>query len=292
MSRLQEWWAEGHFIEVDGRRIFTRVTGTGPTLVFLHGFPTSSHDWAEVIADLSADFRCVTFDHLGYGASDKPPDADYSSIVQTDRALNILQSLGVTGATVIGHDLGGILLQQFLHRALHGQGASLEIEQAIFSNSSVYPKLYRPTSTQLALVDPAQGKLLARKITRDTLAASMMRIFPAHPPTSDRIDDLWAAISRNDGQHLWPDQLIYMKERADLGEGWVDAMRRTNKPLGFIYGLADPISGEHILNEVETDLPDARCIGLAGLGHYPQIESAQEFSAALRALLQQTARVT
>jgi len=292
MSRLQEWWAEGHFIKVDGRRIFTHVTGAGPTLVFLHGFPTSSHDWAEVIADLSAGFRCVTFDHLGYGASDKPHDADYSSIVQTDRALNILQSLGVTRATVIGHDLGGILLQQFLHRALHGQVPSLEIEQAIFSNSSVYPKLYRPTPTQLALVDPAQGKLLATKVTRDTLAASMMTIFPTNPPTSDRIDDLWAAISRNDGQHLWPAQLIYMKERADLGEGWVDAMRRTNKPLGFIYGLADPISGEHILNEVETGLPDAQRIGLAGLGHYPQIESAQEFNAALRALLQQAARVT
>lgn len=290
MSRLREWWADGHSIQIGGHEMFTRVTGTGPTLVFLHGFPTSSHDWADVIADLSGDFRCVTFDHLGYGASDKPVDADYSSILQTDRALKILRSLDVTKATVIGHDLGGILLQQILHRALNGQ-TSLEIEQAIFSNSSVYPRLYRPTPTQLALVDPAQGKLLARKITRDTLAASMTTIFPTHPPTSDRIDDLWAAISRNDGQHLWPDQLVYMKERADLGEGWIDAMRRTNTPLGFIYGLADPISGEPILNEVGTDLPAARRVGLAGLGHYPQIESAQEFSAALRGVLQQAAHV-
>jgi pimeloyl-ACP methyl ester carboxylesterase len=290
MSRLREWWAEGLFIEVEGHQIFTRVRGAGPTLVFLHGFPTSSHDWAEVIADFAADFRCVTFDYLGYGASDKPQNTDYSSILQTDRALMILRSLGVTKATVIAHDLGGILLQQLLHRAQHGE-ASLEIEQAIFANSSVYPKLYRPTPTQLALVDPAKGKLLARQITQASLAALLTAMFPAHPPTSDRIDDLWAAISRNDGQHLWPEQLVYMAERAALGEAWVDAMRQTKTTLGFIYGLADPISGAHIIAEAEADLPDARCIGLAGLGHYPQIESAQEFSAALRQLLGQNARV-
>ncbi|KIZ40385.1 MULTISPECIES: alpha/beta hydrolase [Rhodopseudomonas] len=287
MIRLQEWWADGNFIDLEGHRIFTQVRGAGPTLVFLHGFPTSSHDWAEVIADLAHDFRCVTFDHLGYGASDKPQNANYSSIVQTDRALKILRSLDVYKATVIGHDLGGILLQQLLHRGLYGQ-ASLEIEQAIFSNSSVYAELYRPTPTQLALVDQAHGKLLARQITRETLAASLPALFPARPPTADRIDDMWKAISRKEGQHLWPEQLIYMAERAELGASWVAAMRQTSTPIGFIYGLADPISGAHILAHAETDLPAARRVGLAGLGHYPQVESAPEFSAALRTLLHQS----
>ncbi len=291
MIRLQDWWADGHFIEVEGHRIFTQIRGTGPTLVFLHGFPTSSHDWADVIADLAVDFRCVTFDYLDYGASDKTEGANYSSIVQTDRALNILRTLGISKATVIGHDLGGILLQQLLHRAAHGQ-TSLEIEQAIFSNSSVYPKLYRPTPTQEALVDPARGKLLARQITQTTLAALLPTMFPTHPPTSERIDDWWAAISRNDGQHLWPDQLVYMAERAELGEIWLDTMRRTKTPPGFIYGVADTISGEQIIAQAETDLPGARCIRLAGLGHYPQIESASDYSAALRTMLQQTARVS
>jgi pimeloyl-ACP methyl ester carboxylesterase len=284
MIRLREWWSDGHFIEVEGYRIFTQVKGAGPTLVFLHGFPTSSYDWVDVIADLAPDFRCVTFDYLGYGTSDKPQEVDYSSIVQTGRALNILRSLGIAKATIIGHDLGGILLQQLLHRALHGR-TDLEIEQAIFSNSSVYPKLYRPTPTQSALVDPVRGKLLARQITQTTLAASLSAMFPTHPPTSERIDDWWAAISRNDGQHLWPNQLVYMAERAELGESWLDAMRRTTTPLGFIYGVGDPISGEQIVAQAETDLPGARCIRLAGLGHYPQIESASDYGAALRTML-------
>ena len=285
MIRIQDWWASGDFIALEGHRIFTRIRGNGPTLVFLHGFPTSSHDWADVIADLSADFRCVTFDYLGYGASDKPGDANYSSILQTDRALKILDSLGVSKATVIAHDLGGILLQQLLHGVRQGD-ARLRIEQAIFSNSSVYSRLYRPTPSQLALVDPVQGKGIARQISRTSLETLVAALFPTYPLSPDQIDDLWTAVSRNDGQHLWPEQLVYMAERAKLGDAWIDAMRQSLIPLGFIYGLADTISGAQILAEAEKDLPAARSIGHERHGHYPQLESPAEIVPALRRLLQ------
>lgn len=208
---------------------------------------------------------------------------------QTERALKTLRRLGVGRATIIGHDLGGILLQQLVQRTIEDP-ATLEIEHAVFSNSSVYAELYRPTLAQQALVDPVNGKLLARKITRATLEASLAPMFPKHPLQTSRIDDLWTAISLNNGQHLWPQQMIYMAERADLGATWIEAMHRTSMPLSFIYGLADPISGAQILSHAEIDLPFARCIGLSGLGHYPHIEAASEFSAALRLILPQAFR--
>jgi pimeloyl-ACP methyl ester carboxylesterase len=286
--RLQDWWAAGRFIPLEGDWIFTVVRGEGPTLVFLHGFPTSSHDWASVIADLSRDHRCVAFDYLGFGASDKPQRADYSSITQTNRALKLLQILDVPEATVIGHDLGGIVLQQLLHGTLRG-GVDLRIEQAVFVNSSVFSELYRPTPLQLALVDPVQGKTLARQVSRAALEASIATMFPAYPPAADLLDDMWAAISRDSGQHLWPEQLVYMAERADHGGAWVESMKQTPTPLGFVYGLADPISGAHILAHAEAELPRARCVALPGLGHYPHVESPSGFIAALRTLLPQRA---
>lgn len=284
MIRLVDWWAEGQFVDLDGHRIFTRVIGEGRPLVFLHGFPSSSHDWAPVIADLAADNRCVTFDYLGYGASDKPPSAGYSSIVQTDRALQILARLDVTEARVVAHDLGGIILQQILHRAALGS-ADVAIAQAIFANSSVFAELYRPTPTQLALADPAQGKALARQISRETLQASLTTLFPSQPPRPALLEDLWSAISREDGHHLWPEQLVYMAERAESGGAWVEAMRGASCPLGFIYGLADPISGKQILAEATLRLPGAQCVGLEGLGHYPQLEDPKAFIGALRDIL-------
>jgi pimeloyl-ACP methyl ester carboxylesterase len=289
MIRLEDWWSEGRFVPLDGHRIYTRDQGTGPTLVFLHGFPSSSHDWAPVISDLASDYRCVTFDYLGYGASDKPADADYSSIQQTTRALRVLESLGVEQARFVAHDLGGILLQQILYRAAEGT-ADIAIAQAVFANSSVFAELYRPTPMQLALVDPAQGKALARQISRETLLASLATLFPSHPPTAEVLEDLWTAISRGDGQHLWPEHLVYMAERAEQGGGWVDAMRSAGYPVGFIYGLADPISGEQILARAQHELPTARCVGLPGLGHYPQVEGPAAFTQALRDVLARPVR--
>ncbi len=284
MTRLKDWWAQGRRVAIDGQNFFVNDQGTGPCIVFLHGFPTSSHDWSDVTADLARDHRCVSFDYLGYGASDKPEDADYSSIEQTSRTVALLRHIGVDRAIIVSHDLGGILLQQLLHESSAG-ALDLIIEHAIFSNSSVYPDLYRPTPAQLALVDPAHGKLLARNINRTALEASLAAMFPEHPPDADRVDDFWAAISTNDGQLLWPEQLVYMAERAQSGGAWVEAMRRTQTPLGFIYGLSDEISGAQILSHAQTDLPSARCIGLPGLGHYPHVEAPAEFIGALREII-------
>ncbi|MGY3609743.1 MULTISPECIES: alpha/beta fold hydrolase [unclassified Bradyrhizobium] len=284
MTGLTEWWDSGSTIEVDGHAIFTRVEGSGPTVVFLHGFPTSSHDWAGVIIRLRDHYRCVTFDYLGYGASEKPTDADYSALIQTDRALAILAALGVTEADVVAHDLGGILLQDMLHRQLAGR-LELGLRQAIFMNSSVYAELYRPTPTQLALADPVQGPIISRSLSRATLEAAMATLFPSRRLAASELDDMWDAIRRADGQLLWPRHLVYMAERSRLSPQWEAALSQTGVKLGFVYGAADPISGSAILERASAKLPHARVTALAGLGHYPQLERPDEVADALTKLL-------
>ncbi|MDI4234101.1 alpha/beta hydrolase [Bradyrhizobium sp. Arg237L] len=284
MTRLAEWWSGGSTIEVDGHAIFTQVEGSGPTVVFLHGFPTSSHDWAGVIASLRDCYRCVTFDYLGYGASEKPTDADYSALLQTDRALAILASLGVTEADVVAHDLGGILLQDILHRQFGGR-LELGLRQAIFMNSSVYAGLYRPSPAQLALADPVQGPMIAQSISRTTLEDAMAPLFPSRQLAAPELDDMWDAIRRANGQLLWPQHLVYMAERSRLSRQWEATLSRTSIKLGFVYGAADPISGGAIIERASAELPNARVTALADLGHFPQLERPDEVADALAELL-------
>ncbi|MGO4712858.1 alpha/beta fold hydrolase [Bradyrhizobium sp. 2TAF24] len=284
MTRLLQWWESGSSLDIDGQRIFTRIEGTGPTVVFLHGFPTSSHDWAGVIARLRGRYRCVTFDHLGYGASAKPRDADYSALLQTSRALAVLEALGITAADIVAHDLGGILLQDMLHRKLDGR-LGLAVGQAIFMNSSVYAELYRPGPAQLALADPVQGPVLARSLSRETFAAAVAPLFPSRQLAASELDDMWDAVRREDGQLLWPQHLIYMAERSKLSRQWEAALTQTRTRLGFVYGAADAISGAAILERAAAQLPNAAVVGLAGLGHYPQLERPDEVADALARLL-------
>lgn len=284
MTRLTTWWEGGSPIEVDGHRIFTRAAGAGRTVIFLHGFPTSSHDWAGVVAHLQGRYRCVTFDYLGYGASDKPSDADYSSLVQADRVLRIVAALGITEADIVAHDLGGILLQEILHRKLAG-GLELSLRRAIFMNSSVYAELYRPSPAQVALADPVQGPLLARSLSRTTFEAAMTPLFPSRRLSAAELDDMWDAVRRDDGQLLWPRHLVYMAERDKLSSQWEQALSQTHAKLGFVYGAADPISGTAILDRARERLVDAAVVGLTGLGHFPQIEQPDQVAGALVDLL-------
>jgi len=86
--------------------------GSGPSIVLLHGIPTSAYLWRDVIPPLlSAGFETITIDLLGYGASDQPDAADLGLAAQAGWVAQALDQIGWTGGTLIGHDIGGGVAQ-------------------------------------------------------------------------------------------------------------------------------------------------------------------------------------
>lgn len=85
--------------------------GQGPALVLLHGIPSSSYLWRDVIEPLSRTFDVLAPDLLGYGDSDKRLDADLSIAAQARYMVAFMESLGVHQAAVVGHDIGGGIAQ-------------------------------------------------------------------------------------------------------------------------------------------------------------------------------------
>ena len=79
-ERLEAWKRSGAGREVFGRRLFYHRLGPedGETVLVLHGFPTSSYDFAPVLPGLAQRRQVVAHDHLGFGFSDKPVDFSYS----------------------------------------------------------------------------------------------------------------------------------------------------------------------------------------------------------------------
>src|SRR3954451_9511532 len=76
-ERDERFACRGHEIHVVHRH------GTGTPLLLLHGFPSSSYDWRELLDELP-ERHVVAFDFLGFGLSDKPPDHDYTLVWQAD----------------------------------------------------------------------------------------------------------------------------------------------------------------------------------------------------------------
>ena len=79
---IEGWWSQGERILITlgeaERTIFVRRLGAGPSMTLLHGFPSCSYDWAGVAGPLAERYSLLLPDLLGFGASDKPTDHDYS----------------------------------------------------------------------------------------------------------------------------------------------------------------------------------------------------------------------
>ena len=98
------------FATVDGKRLFYREAGSSnhPALVLLHGFPTSSHMFRNLIPLLAGNYHVIAPDHLGFGLSDAPPAAefDYTFEALTDLTQGLLSQLGVSRYAIYVQDYG------------------------------------------------------------------------------------------------------------------------------------------------------------------------------------------
>jgi len=105
----------GEFLDLDGCRLYYYAAGTrgaGEPVLFLHGFPASSHLWGDVVRYMPAGHRLIVLDQLGYGRSDRPAGAGAVAVAaHARRALAVLDALNVPEACLVGHDLGGAVAQ-------------------------------------------------------------------------------------------------------------------------------------------------------------------------------------
>jgi pimeloyl-ACP methyl ester carboxylesterase len=279
--RAAEWIAENDtLVSRRGHRIAFRRCGVGPTLLLLHGFPTWSYDYAEVASDLARDHDVITLDFLGYGASEKPNPYEYSVAESADIVEDLTAQLDVKSVRLVTHDYGGIVGQELVDRANRGQ-LSFAIDSLIMLNSGIVYSAYLPTRLQKLLIQPVIGRLLAGRVSAARLRSALDAI-RGTPLTDTEFDDLWLGLSRDNGHKLSHLLIKYNAERAIHHRRWEAALANWTGPLHLVWGLDDPVSGRHVLEQATKVLPHAAVTELAGVGHYPQSEAPQAVIAAVR----------
>ena len=134
-----------------------------------------------------------------------------------------------------------------------------------------------------ALADPEHGAEVAAAMTEELFAPSLRLTFgSAHQPTDDEAHAMWTAIARDGGHRNLHLLIRYMDERRQRAADWVGALTATSVPLGFVWGMQDPISGAHIAERIVEVLPGAPRRLLVDVGHWPPIEVPGEVVAVLR----------
>jgi len=271
--QLSQWRSSGHFLNVDGQQVFYKTEGTGPVLLLIHGYPTASFDWAKIWPKLTTQFHCVTLDMPGFGFSDKS-SKKYLIKEQADTISEVIRHLGITSAHVLSHDYGDTVAQEMMAQQLENDLA-FRIESLHLLNGGLFPETHRALPIQKLLLSPIGG-LLIRFLNKNAIRKSMHNIFgPNTPPSDQDINDFWTLISANNGHQHMHLLLDYMKQRKQYRERWVSALQNANAPLRLTAGMADPISGAHMVARYKQLIPNADVIELDQIGHYPQIESAE-----------------
>jgi len=96
-----------HYTEVNGLRLHYLEAGEGEPILLLHGFPTSSHLYRNILPELGKTHRAIAIDLPGYGLSDKPLDVSYDYDFYAEVLSGFLDALGIEEIHLAVHDLGG-----------------------------------------------------------------------------------------------------------------------------------------------------------------------------------------
>jgi pimeloyl-ACP methyl ester carboxylesterase len=152
-------------------------------------------------------------------------------------------------------------------------------------NCGIVFSAYRPTRLQRLLNTPILGKLLAGRVTAQMVRSGLADLWGTSKLSDEEFDDLWQGISLNNGHKLAHLLIRYNNERARHHHRWEAALAGWEGPLYLIWGLDDPVSGRHVLEQAIRVLPRAVVTKLDGVGHFPQAEAAEAVATAIRASL-------
>ncbi len=272
---VNDWRARGHILDAGGHRLFVADSGPSdrPTLLRLHGFPTSSYDWARVWPGLCARFRCIAPDFLGFGFSDKPNPHRYSIFEQADLVEHVLACLRIDHYHVLAHDYGDTVAQELLAR--DNARSTPRWRSLCLLNGGLFPETHRARLVQKLLATPL-GPALTHLFARRSFNRTFSAVFGRHTkPSAAELEAFWQVIEHGDGRHVFTSLIGYMAERRTHRERWVRALIEARCPVQLINGSADPVSGAHMVARYRELVGHDNIVELPDIGHYPQVEAPE-----------------
>ena len=285
-QQVERWRQTGTSLTAGADRIFVvdappDGTPAAPPLLVVHGFPTSSFDFADVLPQLRARRRVVLLDLPGYGLSDKP-DRAYSLFGQAAVVESVVAELSLDEVDLLTHDMGDSVGGELLARDIEG-ALAFGIRRRVLANGSVYLDLAHLTTGQQFLAALPDERLPEDTApTRHALIDALWATMAADATVDD--DTVAAAaelVVRDGGNRLLPRLIRYLAERREHEDRWTGAIERHPAPLTIVWGDVDPIADWAMTDRLVERRPDARRTRLARVGHYPMVEVPDAFATAV-----------
>ncbi|MBJ7384129.1 MAG: alpha/beta fold hydrolase [Mycolicibacterium sp.] len=264
---------EQKFIDIHGERIAYYDEGQGEVILLVHGMAGSSQSWRELLPKLAQRYRVIAPDLLGHGQSAKPR-TDYSLGAFAVGLRDLLDELGVSSATVVGHSLGGGISMQFLYQhpdycrrlvLISSGGLGPDVGLILRLLSAPGAELFMPIIAPppvLRVGDAVKSWLTSRGLR------------------SPRGAEIWSAYSSFADPATRQSFLRTLRSVVDYRGQSVSALNRlklkSDLPTLAIWGEDDTIIPvDHAYSALEAR-PDCHLEVMPGVGHFAHVEAPYE----------------
>ena len=255
-------------VQVNGLTLDYRELGTGPAVLLLHGWPTSSFLWRDVMPAIAREHRAIALDLPGFGRSSKPLGAGYGFEFFEEVLDGFLDALEVDQVSLVVHDLGGPI---GLHWAI---GRPRRLSKLALLNTLLYPEFSPAVMEFVAiLMDPARRA----QITDPEGLVEVMRLGLADEDnlTDEVIAGVQAPFAEPDARQALAEAGIGLHPDgfAEIAAG----LAALDVPVRIVYGERDEILPDvaETMARVKADMPQAEVTALP-CGHFLQEEAPEE----------------
>jgi len=298
----QQWQDRGSYIgwtstlpqnsEFGELDVFTIQSGdpSNPAILMIHGYPTSSFDFHELVDLLDDDYYVVALDTPGYGLSDKPKDGFVYSLFDDALLVEhyVTEVLGLDSFAMLAHDKGNSVGLAFLD--LYQAQNSYVITHHFITNGNIYLPLADLTRFQTGLLDERLGPFLTRYVNGHLVARGLADGYFSVPQPDAVIEGIATSIDYDDGGEVQHATIQYLAERAEFEDGWLETLRASEIPTTIIWGTDDPVAPLRVADYVwEEYLVDRDAPGwywqLENANHYLQNDQPQTIGLIVRAAL-------
>jgi haloalkane dehalogenase len=261
-------------VEVDGLTVAYRELGSGAPVLLLHGWPTSSYLWREVMVPIAERNRVLAIDLPGFGGSDKPLGVRYGFELFERTLDGFLAALGVEEVGLAVHDLGGPV---GLHWTVRRPG---RVTRLAILNTLVYPEF---SEAVLQFIKACSTPELREQLTSPAGLEAAMGLGLADESnlTEEMLDGVREPFRTPESRRALADAGIGLEP-----EGFAEIARLLPSlgiPVRVIYGERDRILPDvrETMSRVKQDLPQAEVTALPECGHFLQEEAPDEVGALL-----------
>ncbi|RJL31960.1 alpha/beta fold hydrolase [Bailinhaonella thermotolerans] len=278
---------------IDGLEVFYREAGdpAKPTLVLLHGFPSSSHMYRDLIAELSDEFHLIAPDHVGFGRSATPSveEFEYGFEALTGITLKLLDRIGLDRFALYIQDYGAPIGLRIASRRPE------RVTALITQSGNAYMEGFTPFWD--VLFAHAKDRATHEPKVRELLTAEATRWQYTHGVPADRLDriapETWlldqAGLDRPGNKEIQLQLFWDYQFNLDGYPAFQEYFRTHRPPTLITWGRNDEIFGPAGAEAYLRDLPDAE-LHLLDAGHFALETHGQEIATLIRDFLRRAVR--